>query len=1675
MFEGLEKMPVFALYNLNDTPPVAQDSALDNGAQNGTYFNGATSVDGRAVLDGHDDLVKIAVDPSFQMPRGTLEIQFSLDPSANPTFPYTVLSRDSQGQTDGGFRIEILFDGSIEITHETAGGAVSYNTGPGFMTGGDEINISYSWDAGGDGGFLHVNNLTTGGSFDDTVPNTLTMDMGPINQNWIIGAGQADSPAGTLANIDNHFDGSVEYFSLSDTVDNPPPAEDPVANPDVAETDEDVPVDIPVLANDTDPQGDPLTVTGGTAPNGTVTVNPDGTIRYVPNPDFNGTDTITYTVTDPDGNTATSTVAVTVNPVNDAPVAVDDASTTSVNTAVTFAVLGNDTDVDGDTLTISGAPVVTSGEGAVAVNPDGTLTFTPAAGFTGVATVDYTITDPEGLTDTAVWTITVDPDGPPPPPPPTPDGYVDGTSGDDLIDLAYTGDPNGDFIDANDALLPGEVGNDDIVRAGAGNDTVFALAGNDEITGAAGDDVIYGGVGDDFATGDTGDDQLFGGEGDDSLFGGTDNDTIFGGEGDDSLNGGLGSDVVDGGAGDDTLIGGADPSGDVLIGGAGSDSVTAGDGNDFINTADLTGAQSPDRTYPGLYTADANPEDDRDFVNAGAGNDTILTGDDRDTILAGDGNDWVEAGDDDDTVTGAGGNDTIQGGEGNDTITGDLGDDLIYGGTLEDSSDPTHLVDAVDLDPDNNRDSLFGGLGNDTIYGGDDDDTLSGGLGDDLLDGGIDDDQIFGGEGNDTIIGGQGADTLSGGADRDVFVGGNAGDVVDGGGTGDDFDTLDLRDSGPLRVILDPTNIENGTVEFLDPTTGAVTGTMTFVEIENILVPVGEGPTANPDTLTLPEDADGTVDVLANDTDPEGQPLRVIEASAENGEININSDGTITYSPFRDFNGPDTITYTIVDPDGNTSTSTVSVTVTPVNDAPVAEDDYDETPLDTPITIDILANDTDLDGDTLTVVGTPTSADGTVVVNPNQTITFTPNPGFTGAAVINYTMTDGTLTDTAVVTVLVAGDGRDGIVSGTPGGDLIDETYVDPTDGDVVDGNDAIIPGDAPNDDRIVAGDGDDTILAGEGNDTIFAGEGDDLVFGGDGFETIFGGDGNDSIFGGDGQEFVDGGDGDDYIDTRGPNPLPDIDYPGLYAADTDPTNDLDTVYGGAGNDTIFTGDDADLVFGRDGNDYIDGGFDDDSLYGNSGNDTIIGSEGNDFIDGGRGNDLIFGGLDLSFPDAINIPDETDLRPGNNGDSIVGGFGDDTIYGMDDADTISGDEGNDLIYGGVDNDSLLGADGSDTIFGEHGNDFIDGGVGDDSLDGGIGDDTISGGTGDDTILGGDGDDSITAEDGDDVLFGGAGDDTLDGGVNNDTLVGGAGADSLIGGFGRDLLDLGTDGIPDDVGDIVFGGEDEDTILGAGIDDTIFGGGNGEASDQDVLDLRNSGPRRIVDLVTDSDGNGFDGRIEFLDAAGNVTGSATFTNIENIVCFTPGTMIATPRGEVAVENLRVGDKVITRDNGIQEIRWMGAKEMGWHDFAANPHLKPIMVKAGSLGNGLPERDMMLSPNHRLLVANDRTALYFDEHEVLVAAKHLVGGAGVQQVDSVGTTYIHFMFDQHEVVLSNGAWTESFQPGDYTLKGLGNAQRNEIFELFPELKSDAGLADYQAARKTLKKHEARLLVR
>ncbi|WP_457645697.1 Hint domain-containing protein, partial [Profundibacter sp.] len=471
---------------------------------------------------------------------------------------------------------------------------------------------------------------------------------------------------------------------------------------------------------------------------------------------------------------------------------------------------------------------------------------------------------------------------------------------------------------------------------------------------------------------------------------------------------------------------------------------------------------------------------------------------------------------------------------------------------------------------------------------------------------------------------------------------------------------------------------------------------------------------------------------------------------------------------------------------------------------------------------------------------------------------------------------------------------------------------------------------------------------------------------------------------------------------STGTDAKPDLGYPGLYPADTDPNDDKDVVYGGAGNDTITTGDDADIIFGGTGDDTIDGGIDADTIDGGDGDDVIIGGEGSDIIDGGAGDDTIYGGLDPSFPDAINIPDDgsgpygPDLVPNNGMDVIHGGEGNDTIYGADDDDTLFGDAGDDYIDGGID------------------------------------DDTISGGSGDDTLIGGQGDDVIS------------------GGTGNDSISGGSGVDTMSGGDDRDTFTNIT------AGDVVEGGEGGD--------------------DYDTLDLTGSRPDGGSIRVYHDAGNPENGHVDFRDADGNVIGTMEFHDIENVVpCFTPGTLIATPKGERLVEELAVGDKIITRDNGIQEIRWVGEKKLRWQDLATNPHLMPILIKKGALGNDLPERDMLVSPNHRMLVANDKTSLYFEEREVLAAAKHLVNNRDIIRQEVMNTAYLHFMFDNHEVVLSDGAWTESFQPGDMALKSVGNAQRNEIMELFPELATQDGINSYQSARKTLKAHEARLLVR
>ncbi|WP_230312455.1 Hint domain-containing protein [Paracoccus lichenicola] len=187
----------------------------------------------------------------------------------------------------------------------------------------------------------------------------------------------------------------------------------------------------------------------------------------------------------------------------------------------------------------------------------------------------------------------------------------------------------------------------------------------------------------------------------------------------------------------------------------------------------------------------------------------------------------------------------------------------------------------------------------------------------------------------------------------------------------------------------------------------------------------------------------------------------------------------------------------------------------------------------------------------------------------------------------------------------------------------------------------------------------------------------------------------------------------------------------------------------------------------------------------------------------------------------------------------------------------------------------------------------------------------------------------------------------------------------------------------------------------------------------------------------------------------------------IVCFASGTLIATSTGERLVEDLRIGDLVVTRDNGLQPVRWAGRRHVTAAEIAANPALAPVRIAAGALGPNTPARDLLVSQQHRVLVRSAIAARMFDAQELLVAAKHLTEVEGIDILaDADGVTYVHLMFAAHEVVVSNGAETESLYPGSQALLALGDAAE-EIFTLFPHLRDSVeefpGARPFVAGRK------------
>lgn len=586
----------------------------------------------------------------------------------------------------------------------------------------------------------------------------------------------------------------------------------------------------------------------------------------------------------------------------------------------------------------------------------------------------------------------------------------------------------------------------------------------------------------------------------------------------------------------------------------------------------------------------------------------------------------------------------------------------------------------------------------------------------------------------------------------------------------------------------------------------------------------------------------------------------------------------------------------------------------------------------------------------------------------------------------------------------------DGIVSGTAGDDIIDDTHTE-SDGDVIDGGDGTGP--AGNEDLVEAGDGNDSVTSGLGNDTVYGAAGLDTLDGGAGDDLLTGGDGNDSLLGGDGNDT-------------------------LYGDDVPPQGQWDY-----------------QVFNHN----FDGS-----------NFQSFNIENGTFVSEGQTN-----GFDSTT--LVN-----DAR---------GTTGDPSDFGVIYASQLSISENGTYTF------STTSDDGSTIqIFDENGTpltwtnqgggtaNFMDNDrhqaptsrSGEVTLEAGriytievrhwenLGGQVISG-----TVTSPSGITENLADSalvigpesnaaGDDVIDGGSGDDQIFGNAGNDTLTGGTGADTLYGGLGDDEMYLAED-------DMAFGGDGDDLfVLGdlneIGSSTITITGGEGDETNGDTLQLNAAvTPDDITFTNTD-------------DAAGGLSGTFTvggtvvnFSEIENIICFTPGTRIRTEHGDRPIETLRAGDRVLTRDRGLKPIHWIGHSTVeGQGKFA------PIAINSNVLDGA--RRPLLVSPQHRMLFTGYKAELLFGDPEVLVAAKHLVDGRDVRVAPRRRVTYFHLMLDRHEVIFAEGAATESFHANDLGVAAISRPAREDMFNAFPHLRAD--LSAYgDTVRQCLKAHEARLL--
>lgn len=215
------------------------------------------------------------------------------------------------------------------------------------------------------------------------------------------------------------------------------------------------------------------------------------------------------------------------------------------------------------------------------------------------------------------------------------------------------------------------------------------------------------------------------------------------------------------------------------------------------------------------------------------------------------------------------------------------------------------------------------------------------------------------------------------------------------------------------------------------------------------------------------------------------------------------------------------------------------------------------------------------------------------------------------------------------------------------------------------------------------------------------------------------------------------------------------------------------------------------------------------------------------------------------------------------------------------------------------------------------------------------------------------------------------------------------------------------------------------------------------------------------IAGDGDDEDFDFTYSINNGFENDTG---IVNVSSIPCFVAGTKIATAQGNVAVETLQPDDLVMTKDDGLQPLRWIGQRTL-----RADGAFAPIRISANTFGQ---HETLLVSPEHRVLIRDSLAELLFGEAEVLVAAKHLVNGTTVTRRAGGLVTYIHIMFDRHQVVFSDGLATESYLPGPQTQNIFEQDTLDEICAIFPQIDPMTGGGYSCAARRTLREYEAGL---